>query len=136
MKHVALIVSSDIADTVKHSPLRMMRSQDFDAWVNCIPPFDVADPPENVTVTNITPTNLSHSAIKIVKYADHIEFHVDSRITAKSLGQLEHHVFKETSRRYPDKQFDSITIHNGKTMNHSMKNYITKRFGGASCTTQ
>lgn len=131
MKHVALIISSNISETVKHSPLRMMRNHDFDNWVNCIPPFDgSSEPPENVKVINLP------VAIKIVKYADHAEFHVDSGITAKCLGQLEHHVYKETFRRYPDKQFDSITIYCNGAMNHSMKNYIAKRFGGSACTTQ
>lgn len=126
MKHVALVICLDAKESSKQSALWIRYRSSMNAWLNG----------DTVCGSSLSqPKVVTHRlgdgvCITTVKYMDYMEFFVDSSITAKQLGRLEHLVYQATNRRYPDQQFEHITIEHGVELKDRLRVYIHKRIGG------
>lgn len=127
MKHVALVICANAKESSKQSALWIRYRSNMNAWMNgdtvCT---------ESLSQPKVVNYRIGEGVcITTVQYMQYIEFYVESSITAKQLGRLEHIIYQTTYRRYPDKQFDHITIEHGTDLKDRLRVYINKRIGGS-----
>lgn len=119
MKRVTLIVTSDVSKSaIGNSMLRLIQKDDMSKWLE----GGTDEAPDSLRLVDN-----DKLPAKVLSYKDSVEIHLSTEITAKELGHLEAFIYALTGRRYPDKQFDYITIEYGCHMKSNLKDYIARR---------